>query len=323
MSHAAAVDEPARRTPLYGSYDVVVLGGGPAGIAAAACAARGAARARCWSSATASSAAWGRRPASPTSAACTPTSTATIRRVVHGVADELLARMRGARRPERAAPDLRQDLRPGLRQRGVQVRRRRDAARRRRRAAVPCARGRRRRWRRRPHRRARRRDQVGALRDPRPRPSSTAPATATSPTSPACAMQPGGALLFPTLMFRVANVDAARAGEAWRTIPALMDEAEAAGEFRFPRKGRDRQAAEARRRVARQRHAAEERRRQRGRRHRRAIAQRRRGRGPAPGDRLPRVPAPARSRLRSGVPARDRAAARHPRDAPAGRASTC
>jgi hypothetical protein len=38
-------------------------------------------------------------------------------------------------------------------------------------------------------------------------------------------------------MFRVGNVDAARAGEAWRTIPARMDEAEAAGEFHFPRRG--------------------------------------------------------------------------------------
>ena len=50
-------------------------------------------------------------------------------------------------------------------------------------------------------------------------------------------MQAGGPLLFPTLMFRVGNVDAARAGEAWRTIPALMDAAEAAGDFRFPRRG--------------------------------------------------------------------------------------
>ncbi len=46
-----------------------------------------------------------------------------------------------------------------------------------------------------------------------------------------------GLLLYPTLMFRVGNVDAARAGEAWRTIPALMDEAEAQGEYRFPRRG--------------------------------------------------------------------------------------
>ncbi len=46
-----------------------------------------------------------------------------------------------------------------------------------------------------------------------------------------------GHMLYPTLMFRVGNVDAQRAGEAWKTIPALMDEAEAAGEFRFPRRG--------------------------------------------------------------------------------------
>jgi len=46
-----------------------------------------------------------------------------------------------------------------------------------------------------------------------------------------------GTLLYPTLMFRVGNVDAERAGDAWRTIPGRMDEAEAAGEFCFPRRG--------------------------------------------------------------------------------------
>src|ERR1700681_4595697 len=34
------VEEPARRVPLYGEYEVAVLGGGPAGIAAAVAAAR-------------------------------------------------------------------------------------------------------------------------------------------------------------------------------------------------------------------------------------------------------------------------------------------
>ena len=46
-----------------------------------------------------------------------------------------------------------------------------------------------------------------------------------------------GGLLYPTLMFRVGNVDAARAGDAWATIPARMDEAAASGEFAFPRRG--------------------------------------------------------------------------------------
>src|SRR5256886_10387470 len=37
---AKTIEEPARRIPLYGEYDVAVLGGGPAGIAAAVAAAR-------------------------------------------------------------------------------------------------------------------------------------------------------------------------------------------------------------------------------------------------------------------------------------------
>ena len=45
-----------------------------------------------------------------------------------------------------------------------------------------------------------------------------------------------GGMLYPTMMFRVNGVDAAAAGEAWSTIPALMDEAERRG-VKFPRKG--------------------------------------------------------------------------------------
>jgi hypothetical protein len=45
-----------------------------------------------------------------------------------------------------------------------------------------------------------------------------------------------GDTLYPTMMFRLNGVDAARAGEAWRTIPALMEEAEKRG-VNFPRKG--------------------------------------------------------------------------------------
>ncbi|MFC4276108.1 FAD-dependent oxidoreductase [Achromobacter aloeverae] len=46
-----------------------------------------------------------------------------------------------------------------------------------------------------------------------------------------------GRMLYPTLMFKVGNVDGARAQDAWKSIPLLMDQAEASGEFRFPRRG--------------------------------------------------------------------------------------
>ena len=45
-----------------------------------------------------------------------------------------------------------------------------------------------------------------------------------------------GGMLYPTMMFRVNGVDPAAAGEAWRTIPERMAEAERRG-MRFPRKG--------------------------------------------------------------------------------------
>jgi hypothetical protein len=45
-----------------------------------------------------------------------------------------------------------------------------------------------------------------------------------------------GHLLYPSMMFRLNNVDPAKAGDAWRTIPALMEAAAARG-MQFPRKG--------------------------------------------------------------------------------------
>src|SRR6202047_520772 len=44
-------------------------------------------------------------------------------------------------------------------------------------------------------------------------------------------------LLYPSMMFRLNGIDPEKAGEAWRTIPALMEKAEAAGTHKFPRKG--------------------------------------------------------------------------------------
>jgi hypothetical protein len=46
-----------------------------------------------------------------------------------------------------------------------------------------------------------------------------------------------GEMLYPTLMFKVGKVDAEKAGEAWRTIPEKMEEAQAANTYRFPRHG--------------------------------------------------------------------------------------
>ena len=45
-----------------------------------------------------------------------------------------------------------------------------------------------------------------------------------------------GSMLYPSMMFRLNGIDPERAGDAWRTIPALMEQAEAAGTHRFPRK---------------------------------------------------------------------------------------
>ncbi len=46
-----------------------------------------------------------------------------------------------------------------------------------------------------------------------------------------------GSMLYPSMMFRLNGIDPAKAGDAWRSIPQLMEQAEAAGRHRFPRKG--------------------------------------------------------------------------------------
>jgi hypothetical protein len=45
-----------------------------------------------------------------------------------------------------------------------------------------------------------------------------------------------GSMLYPSMMFRLNGIDPEKAGDAWRTIPALMEAAQAAGTHRFPRK---------------------------------------------------------------------------------------
>src|SRR5215212_3115748 len=87
------VSEPARTVPLVGSFDVVVLGGGPAGIAAATAAARHGVRVLLVER-------YGFLGGMGTAAGVTnfcglhANVHGTIRQVVHGIADDLLARMR-------------------------------------------------------------------------------------------------------------------------------------------------------------------------------------------------------------------------------------
>ncbi len=232
------IAEPGRSTPLFGEFDVVVLGGGPAGIAAAASAARHGASVLLVER-------YGFLGGMGTAAGVTnfcglhANVHGEIRQVVHGVADDLLDRMRaldGLNEPHlifgrihaqaydmsafKCAADallvsagvhiLFHALGAGARLDGdgrvdcvlVETKSGRMAIRAR--AFVDCS------------------------------------GDADLAHWAGVALEKGddaGHLLYPTLMFRVGNVDAQAAGEAWSSIPRLMDEAEASGDFHFPRRG--------------------------------------------------------------------------------------
>ena len=234
------IDEPPRSTLVYGEFDVVVLGGGPAGIAAATTSARHGAR-------TLLVERYGFLGGMGTAAGVTnfcglhANVHGTIRRVVHGVASDLLDRMRalgGLNEPhlifgkicaqayDTAAFKCAADalvLAAGAELLFHAV-------------AVAVA-----------------KHPSGAI-DALVVETKSGRAAIRAKTFIDCSgdgdlahlagvpMERGGStgqggMLYPTLMFRVGNVDAVRAGEAWRTIPQRMDEAAAAGDFRFPRRG--------------------------------------------------------------------------------------
>lgn len=230
--------EPARRIPVLGTFDAVVLGGGPAGIAAAVAAARG-------GCATLLVERYGFLGGMGTAAGVTnfcglhANVHGTMRRVVQGVAADLLTRIEhlgGLNAPhmvlgkilaqaydipayKAAADDL---LQAG----GVKTLFHALGA------GIVLDRP----------------DTIGALlvetRSGRAAIrgrifiDGSGDGDLAAWAGVPCEKGDGqGSMLYPTMMFRLNGVDPLRAGEAWRDIPALMEQAEARGDFRFPRKG--------------------------------------------------------------------------------------
>jgi glycine/D-amino acid oxidase-like deaminating enzyme len=230
--------EPARQTPVFGEYDVVVLGGGPAGIAAAVAAARA-------GRSTLLVERYGFLGGMGTAAGVTnfcglhANVHGEIRQVVRGVASDLLGRIErlgGLNTPHMifgriaaqaydtaaykiAADDL-------MASAGVQMLFH----------ALACG----------VVKESDRTVSALLLETKSGRAAVKARAFIDCSGDGDLAVWAGAAwdkgdahghLLYPSTMFRVNGVDPQRAGEAWKTIPALMEQAEAAGRHKFPRKG--------------------------------------------------------------------------------------
>jgi hypothetical protein len=232
------LEEPARRTPVLGEYDVVVLGGGPAGIAASVAAARRGLR-------TLLAEHYGFLGGMGTAAGVTnfcglhANVHGEIRRVVHGVANELLERIErldGLNEPHLvlgkthaqaydmsaykcAADEL-------LLSAGVEILFHAHGV------AAPM-------------RDARNVDALvletkSGRRAVRARLFIDCSGDGDLAHLAGARSELGdgrGGALYPTLMFRVNGVDVERSRDAARDIPRLMEEAEARGEHRFARKG--------------------------------------------------------------------------------------
>jgi hypothetical protein len=232
------IRERPHETPVFGEYDVVVLGGGPAGIAAAASAARAGCK-------TLLVERYGFLGGMGTAAGVTnfcglhANVHGEIKQVVHGVADELLSRINAlgglnaphmifgriaAQAYDTAAYKIAAD--ELLESTGVQVLFH----------ALACA----------VYKESGRRILALMLETKSGRVAVRGRAFIDCSGDGDLAAFSGAAwekgdsqghLLYPSTMFRVNGVDPQRAGEAWKTIPALMQQAEAQGRHKFPRKG--------------------------------------------------------------------------------------
>ncbi|ANV99146.1 FAD-dependent oxidoreductase [Bradyrhizobium icense] len=234
---AKTITEPARKIPLYGEYEVAVLGGGPAGIAAAVAAARAGRR-------TLLIERYGFLGGMGTAAGVTnfcglhANVHGEMRRVVQGIASELLARidrLDGLNAPHLilgkilaqaydtaaykiAADDLlaahKVDVLFHALGAGIVM----EDEKRIHALMVETKAG-------------RQAVRAGIFID-----CSGDGDLAAWAGAPFEVGDNAGSMLYPSMMLRLNGIDPAKAGEAWRTIPALMEKAEAAGTHRFPRK---------------------------------------------------------------------------------------
>ena len=233
----SSIAEPARDTAVLGEYEVVVLGGGPAGIAASVAAARA-------GRSTLLVERYGFLGGMGTAAGVTnfcglhANVHGDIRQVVHGVADELLsriARLGGLNEPHNlfgktvaqaydtaaykiAADDLMVSAGVHVLFHALAAGVAMDSAARVKALFLETKSG--------------RRAVLGrAFID-----CSGDGDLAAWAGAPHDKGDGHGNMLYPSTMFRINGVDPQRAGKAWEVIPRLMLEAQAAGRYKFPRK---------------------------------------------------------------------------------------
>jgi FAD-dependent oxidoreductase family protein len=239
MAGVASIVEPGRQTPVIGEYEVVVLGGGPAGLMAAAAASR-AGRSTLLIERYGFLGGAGTAGGLSTLCGMHANVHGEHRQVVHGLADELLDRIAGmdglnephlsfANRITAQAYDIAaykiaaDDLVCGSGARllfhafgvGASMRSEReiDAV------FVESKSGR------------------GAIRGKVFIDCSGDGDLAAWAGAPFEKGDSFHGMLYPSTMFRISGVDPRRADRAWEAIPKLMADAEAAGTHRFPRKG--------------------------------------------------------------------------------------